>query len=70
MDASPALSASASAPCMTRCSSPGTTLRIAVSMTPTSSAPTNAPRTEPTPPMTITTKVEIRICSPIPTCTV
>ena len=36
---------------------------------PTKSAPTNAPRTEPMPPITITTKVKISILSPIPAST-
>jgi hypothetical protein len=40
-----------------------------VSTAPTSSAPTNAPRIEPIPPITITTKARIRMFSPMPTCT-
>ena len=37
---------------------------------PTTTAPTSAPRIEPMPPMTMTTNTWIRICSPIPGCTV
>ena len=40
--------------------------RPSVSMTPTSTAATKAPRIEPMPPMTITTKARIRIWSPMP----
>ena len=36
---------------------------------PTRREPTRAPRIEPIPPMTMTTKVRIRICSPMPTWT-
>ncbi len=40
-----------------------------VSVMPTRSAPTSAPRIEPMPPITITTKARISTGSPIPTCT-
>ena len=40
-----------------------------MSSTPTRSAPINAPRIEPMPPMMTTTRVVIRIGSPIPDCT-
>ena len=36
---------------------------------PTTLAPTIAPRMEPMPPMTMTTKTWIRIASPMPGCT-
>ena len=44
--------------------------RPTVSIKPTIKAATNAPRIEPTPPITITTKVIIHIPSPIPISTV
>src|SRR5207302_1197846 len=47
----------------------GRNARPLVSTMPTSSAPTNAPRTEPMPPITITTKARIRMFSRMPTCT-
>ena len=40
-----------------------------VSTSPTRSAPTNAPRIEPMPSITITTKARMRMFSPMPTCT-
>src|SRR5262249_7647864 len=47
----------------------GRKARPIVSTSPTSTAPTSAPRIEPMPPMTMTTKARIRMFSPIPTCT-
>src|SRR5438270_85441 len=47
----------------------GRKARPLVSTTPTRSEPTNAPRIEPMPPMTITTKARMRMFSPMPTCT-
>ena len=44
-------------------------MRPAVSTNPTNNAPKKAPRIEPIPPITITTKAKIKILSPIPTCT-
>src|SRR5206468_11439759 len=44
-------------------------VRPSVSTTPTSSAPSRAPRMEPTPPITTTTKAGMRMFSPMPTCT-
>ena len=44
-------------------------VRPRVSTVPTSKAPMSAPRIEPMPPITTTTKARIRMFSPIPTCT-
>ena len=40
-----------------------------VSVSPTKSAPINAPRMDPMPPITMTTKARISTGSPMPTCT-
>ncbi|MDT4886815.1 hypothetical protein FQZ97_1232100 [compost metagenome] len=50
-------------------SRPGNQARPSESTMPTSSAAMNAPRTEPTPPTTTTTKARISTSSPMPTCT-
>jgi hypothetical protein len=47
----------------------GSSVRPIVSTIPTSSAPASAPRIDPMPPITITTKARMRMFSPIPTCT-
>ena len=43
--------------------------RPKVSTKPTSTEPISAPRIEPMPPMTMTTKARMRMLSPMPTCT-
>ena len=47
----------------------GRKARPKVSTSPTRIEPIRAPRTEPMPPMTITTKARMRMLSPMPTCT-
>lgn len=68
-EARPAASGSAVAGENTAPSSCGRKARPRLSTMPTSSAPASAPRTEPTPPITMTTKVVIRMRSPMPIST-
>ena len=50
-------------------SSGGSKARPAVSTRPTSRLATSAPRIEPMPPITMTTRAGIKMLSPMPTCT-
>ena len=54
---------------LTALSSRVSSTRPTVSIMPTSSEPTSAPRIEPMPPITITSKAGMRMLSPMPTLT-
>ena len=69
MDASDAPADCAVAGSVNSLNSSGRKMPPSVLVSPTSSAPTNAPLIDPMPPMTMTTKARISTGSPMPTCT-